>query len=43
MVKYDTVISVPASKDLKPGMSAEIEVVLSEYKKRVAGSGFGGG
>ena len=32
MVKYDTVISVPASKDLKPGMSAEIEVVLSEYK-----------
>ena len=32
MVKYDTVISIPASEDLKPGMSAEIEVVLSEYK-----------
>lgn len=32
MVKYDTVIGIPASEDLKPGMSAEIEVVLSEYK-----------
>ena len=32
MVKYDTVIKIPASEDLKPGMSAEIEVVLSEYK-----------
>ncbi len=32
MVKYDTVIGIPASQDLKPGMSAEIEVVLSEYK-----------
>ena len=32
MVKYDTVIGIPASQDLKPGMSAEIEVDLSEYK-----------
>jgi multidrug efflux pump subunit AcrA (membrane-fusion protein) len=32
MVKYDTVIGIPASEDLRPGMSAEIEVVLSEYK-----------
>ena len=33
MVKYDTIIKLPeGTVGLKPGMSAEVEIVLSEYK-----------
>ncbi|MEC9091788.1 MAG: efflux RND transporter periplasmic adaptor subunit, partial [Planctomycetota bacterium] len=32
LVKYDTIISLPESTSLKPGMSAEVEIVLAEYK-----------
>lgn len=32
VVKYDTVIKLPPNKGLKPGMSAEVELVLAEYK-----------
>ncbi|MEC9097204.1 MAG: hypothetical protein VX776_11255 [Planctomycetota bacterium] len=32
VVKYDTVISLPNEEGLKPGMSAEVEVVLAEYE-----------
>lgn len=33
MVKYDTIIKLPeGTPGLKPGMSAEVEIVLSEYK-----------
>ena len=31
MVKYDTWIHIPPGKGLKPGMSAEVEVVLAEH------------
>jgi len=31
VVKYDTIISLPTEEGLKPGMSAEVEVVLAEY------------
>ncbi len=31
VVKYDTIISLPDQDGLKPGMSAEVEVVLAEY------------
>jgi multidrug efflux pump subunit AcrA (membrane-fusion protein) len=32
MVKYDTVIKLPPTEGLRPGMSAEVEVVLAEHK-----------
>ncbi|MBA60968.1 MAG: hypothetical protein CMJ76_01260 [Planctomycetaceae bacterium] len=32
VVKYDTIISLPNEDGLKPGMSAEVEVVLAEYE-----------
>ena len=31
MVKYDTIIRLPPSKGLKPGMSAVVDVVLAEH------------
>ena len=31
VVKYDTVIELPADEGLKPGMSAEVEVILAVY------------
>ena len=31
VVKYDTIIKLPAGNGLKPGMSAEVEVVLAEH------------
>lgn len=31
VVKYDVIIGLPASDGLKPGMSAEVELVLSEH------------
>ncbi len=32
VVKYDTIIELPSEEGLKPGMSAEVEVVLAEHK-----------
>ncbi len=32
VVKYDTVIELPSDKGLKPGMSAEIEIILAVHK-----------
>lgn len=32
VVKYDTVIELPSDEGLKPGMSAEIEVILAVHK-----------
>jgi HlyD family secretion protein len=32
VIKYDVVVELPPLTDLKPGMSAEIEIVLSEHK-----------
>jgi HlyD family secretion protein len=32
VVKYDTVIELPEDEGLKPGMSAEIEVILAVHK-----------
>jgi HlyD family secretion protein len=32
VVKYDTVIELPQVEGLKPGMSAEVKVVLAEYE-----------
>ncbi len=32
VVKYDTTIKLPVVEGLKPGMSAEVEVVLAEHK-----------
>ena len=32
VVKYDTVIELPADEGLKPGMSAEIEVILAVHE-----------
>lgn len=32
VVKYDTIIELPEGEGLKPGMSAEVEVILAEYK-----------
>ena len=31
VVKYDTLIELPSAEGLKPGMSAEVEVVLNRY------------
>jgi len=32
VVKYDTIIELPGDKDLKPGMSAEVEVILASHE-----------
>jgi len=32
VIKYDVIVELPPIPDLKPGMSAEIEIVLSEHK-----------
>jgi HlyD family secretion protein len=32
VVKYDTLIELPSAEGLKPGMSAEVEVVLDRHK-----------
>ena len=32
VVKYDTVIELPRSRDLKPGMSAEVEILIASRK-----------
>lgn len=32
VVKYDTIIELPEEDNLKPGMSAEIEIVLAEHR-----------
>ncbi|MEC9091787.1 MAG: hypothetical protein VX438_03715 [Planctomycetota bacterium] len=31
VVKYDTIIKLPAVEGLKPGMSAEVEIIAAEY------------
>lgn len=31
VVKYDTIIELPSVEGLKPGMSAEVEVIMAEY------------
>ncbi len=31
-VKYDTIIKLPTGEDLKPGMSAEVEVILARHE-----------
>ncbi len=35
IVKYDTTIKLPSGVGLKPGMSAEVEIILSEYKDKL--------
>lgn len=32
VVKYDTVIELPPEKGLKPGMSAEVEIIVARYE-----------
>ena len=32
VVKYDTIIDIPTDAGLKPGMSAEVEVIIAEHK-----------
>ncbi len=32
VVKYDTIIELPSNKGLKPGMSAEVEVIMASYQ-----------
>ena len=32
LVKYETIISLPEIEGLRPGMSAEVEVILAEYE-----------
>ena len=32
VVKYDTIIALPPTEGLKPGMSAEIEIILDRYE-----------
>ncbi|MFN3192996.1 MAG: efflux RND transporter periplasmic adaptor subunit [Aureliella sp.] len=31
VVKYDTIVSLPEAPNLRPGMSAEVEIVLADY------------
>jgi HlyD family secretion protein len=31
VVKYDTIIELPSVEGLKPGMSAEVEVIMAQY------------
>lgn len=35
VVKYDTIIELPTEEGLKPGMSAEVEIILSSYEDEV--------
>ncbi|MEL7500785.1 MAG: HlyD family efflux transporter periplasmic adaptor subunit [Planctomycetota bacterium] len=35
MVKYETVISLPETPGLRPGMSAQVDIVLAEFKDQV--------
>lgn len=35
MVKYDTVITLPETAGLRPGMSAQVDVVLAEFKDQI--------
>ncbi len=35
MVKYDTIVELPQQPGLMPGMSAEVEIVLAEYKDQL--------
>ena len=32
VVKYDTIIQLPSDEGLKPGMSAEVEIILAEHE-----------
>ena len=32
VVKYDTIVSLPTKEDLRPGMSAEVEIVLARHQ-----------
>jgi multidrug efflux pump subunit AcrA (membrane-fusion protein) len=32
VVKYDTIVDLPSAEGLKPGMSAEVEVIMDEYE-----------
>jgi len=36
VVKYDTIVELPATEGLKPGMSAEVEVILVRHQDVVA-------
>ena len=36
VVKYDTIIELPESPGLKPGMSAEVEVIMADYSNVLA-------
>ena len=35
VVKYDVTVELPKKAGLKPGMTAEVEIVMSEYENRV--------
>ena len=35
VVKYDVIVDIPKAAGLKPGMSAEVEVVLAEYQNEL--------
>lgn len=35
VVKYDTIIELPANQGLKPGMSAEVEVILAVHEDKL--------
>ena len=32
VVKYDTIIKLPSEEGLKPGMSAEVEIIIAQYQ-----------
>jgi multidrug efflux pump subunit AcrA (membrane-fusion protein) len=32
VVKYDTIVEIPAAEDLKPGMTAEVDLVLARHE-----------
>lgn len=32
VVKYDTIVQLPSDQGLKPGMSAEVEIILAEHR-----------
>lgn len=35
VVKYDVIVDIPSAPGLKPGMSAEVEVLLAEYQNEI--------
>jgi HlyD family secretion protein len=35
VIKYDVIVELPPIPDLKPGMSAEIDILLAEYKDAI--------